>query len=164
MGDKAMQKLLAGMLFVLGMTVGAQAQTPISVGVASCGRSGAPVFNCYSVPLTVGGVTGTAWMYPQGSGGFILFRPALEGDGYVTAQVTSTTVNARNAIGQVTQETITFTLVGDPGSDGDSDSVVGSITVNLSWTFKSGSSGRAGGSGWYMTIMGGSGAQSITQD
>jgi hypothetical protein len=95
-------------------------------------------------------------MYPQNNGGFILFRPNLEGSDYVTALVTSWTVNSRNSIGQVTQTTITFTVQADPKGDGDTDTVMGSITLNITWV--------GGRRGPYPSITGGNGAQSIRQN
>jgi hypothetical protein len=164
-----MQRLaLAALAIALATPAAAQqpaSTTPITIGTVPCGRTGGPSFNCYSVPITVGDASSTAWFFPQGNGGFILFRPPTEGDAYVTARVTSTTVNSRNTIGQVTQETITYTVVGDPDGDGDSDTVVGSVTINMTYAYSRGGGGKGGGgAGWYMTITGGTGAQSITQD
>lgn len=162
-------KLTLGLLILLAATgAAAQSTTPITVGQTTCGRTAPPAFNCYSVPLTVGANSGTAWFFPQGSGGFIIFRPNLEGADYVEAAVTSSTVNSRNAIGQVTQATYTFVLntpslngsSADPDSDGDADAVIGSITINFAYYY--GGYGR--NSGWIMKIVGGGGQQSIPQD
>lgn len=162
-----MKKGMCSLVIALAFAIPSHAQqtTPITVGQVTCGKTGTPLFNCYAVPLTVGTNSGTAWFFPQYTGGFILFRPNLEGPNYVTAQVTSTTVNARNAIGQVTQATYTFTVVADPNTDGDSDTMQGMITIDFSYYYSTGGGGRGGGgAGWYMKIVGGSGQQSITQD
>jgi hypothetical protein len=160
-----MRKVLATLAPVLALCFAipshAQTTTPsteppsttITVGQVTC-----PQFlSCYSVPLTIGGVSGTAWIYPQSNGGFILFRLPLEGSNYVTALVTSWTVT-RNSMGQATKTTITYTVQGDPDNDGDTDTVMGSITLNIAWVL---------GGRWhniaYPSITGGFGAQSITQ-
>jgi hypothetical protein len=161
-----MKKLIAVALFMLGMAIGASAQTTappadppstlITVGQTSCGVGG--YLNCYAIPLTIGANSGTAWFYSPGNGGHILFRPSLEGSDYMTAAITSFTVNGRNAMGQPTQITVTFTVVADLDVDGDQDTVQGSITLNLAWQPTS-------RHGWYnVQVMGGGGAQSITQD
>ncbi len=152
---------------VLAVPSHAQQTTAITVGQANCGRSALPNLNCYSVPLTIGNVTGTAWIDVQNQAGFILFRPNLEGSNYVEGQITGAFVEAHNAIGQVTRATITFKILvpsangaqADPDNNNDSDGVQGSITLNASYTF-----GGGRFSGWACTITGGSGAQSITQD
>lgn len=159
---KIMKKLIAIMLFVLGLTFGVQANAQTSIPI-TIGQSNGPgncqqsntTLNCYSVFMTIGGNSGTAWVYSQGQAGFILFRPNLQGAGYVEAFVTSSTVNSRNAIGQVTQLTITYTLSTDPNSDGDTDTVMGSITFNLAQT-----TGRYA----HASVIGGFGQQTVTQD
>ena len=139
----------------------APATTPITIGPVNCAYADAPL-NCYSVAMTIGGNSGTAWIATS----FILFRPGLEGSNYVEGLVTSTTVTHRNAIGQATQEIITFTISNpsangspaDPDADGDSDVVQGSLTINFSY-------GPPGRWGRYPTVtITGSGAQSITTD
>jgi hypothetical protein len=155
-----MKKLLVVLLFTFTFVVRASAQsqppsTPITVGQVTCGQ----YLNCYSVPLTISGVSSTAWIYPQTNGGFILFRPNLEGADYVTALVTSWTVNSRNSVGQVTQTTVTFTVQADANGDNDTDTVVGSITFNIAWVL-----GGRWHNIYYPMITGGFGAQSITQD
>ena len=160
-GENKMKKFIGAMLFMLAFAIGASAQTqppstPITVGTTNCGVGG--FVNCYAVPLTIGTNSGTAWFYSNGNRGFILFRPSLEGSEYVTAAITSFTVNSRNIIGQATQVTITFTVVADPNADGDQDTVQGSITLNFAYQPLS-------RHGWYnVQVTGGSGAQSITQD
>lgn len=135
--------------------------TQITVGQVSLG-SAQFMINCYSVPLTIGGVAGTAWVDAQYNGGFILFRPGLEGPDYVTAEIVpgSWTVLSRNTIGQVTSARIAFVVQADPNSDADTDTVQGSITFNFSYTW----TGPGRYAGWHQTITGGFGAQSITQD
>jgi hypothetical protein len=155
-----MRKLFAALfLFTLfAMPSFAQSATAIKIGPVNCGYASAPL-NCYSVPMTIGGNSGTAWVAP----GFILFRPGLQGSGYVEAVVTSWTISQRNLIGQPTQEVITFTITSpsangvsaDPDGDGDGDTVQGSLTINFSYS----------GHGRYIQAMvSGSGNQSITQD
>jgi hypothetical protein len=109
--------------------------------------------------MTIGSNSGTAWI----ATGFILFRPGLEGSGYVEALVTSWTVTQRNAIGRPTQEVITFTITNpsangvaaDPDNNDDADAVQGSLTINFSYS----------GYGRYIrATVSGSGAQSITQN
>ena len=99
--------------------------TAITINSVNCGHTSAPL-NCYSVPMSINGHSGTAWI----ATGFILFRPGLEGSGYVEAAVTSWLVTQRNNIGQPTQEVITFTTFStglngtqpaDPDVDGDAD-------------------------------------------
>ena len=146
--------------FALAFATPSQAQqtTAITIGAVNCGYTSAPL-NCYSVPMTIGSNAGTAWI----ATGFILFRPGLEGSGYVEALVTSWAITQRNGIGQPTQEVITFKLTNpsangvaaDPDNNGDSDAVQGSITLNFSYS----------GYGRYLrATVSGSGAQSITQD
>ncbi|SRR5579871_848905 len=130
--------------------------TTITVGTIYAGHTALPNLYCYSLPLTIGGVSGTAWIDVQGQGGFILFRPNLEGTGYVTAQITSVTGLQLNKIGQVTSMTVAFQVVADPDNDNDSDTVQGSITIMGLYVY--GGSGRI--AGWYLTITGGSGTQS----
>lgn len=158
-----MRKLLGITLFVLAFAVGASAQgttpTPISVGTVNCGRTTLTTLNCYSVPITIGGNTSTAWFDVQGQGGFILFRPNTEGTNYYTAAIQSVTVNSRNTIGQPTSVTITFQVTADPNNDNDADVVLGSVTLNATYAPNNGRYG-----GYVMTITGGSGAQSIAQD
>lgn len=174
MNGKNVQKavvgmVMAGIISMAGVIVKAQSpSTPITVGTATCGQW----FNCYSVPITIGGVAGSMWMYPQGQSGWIAFRPPLQGNNgpdAVFATVTSNTINSRNAIGQPTQATITYTITNppyldlgapaDPDSNGDDDVVMGSFTINMHYKFHNGR-----GAGWTQYIDGGSGAQSITQD
>jgi hypothetical protein len=154
---------------MLSFTIGASAQTitpadppstPITVGQSAglCTGSGV-TFYCYTVAMTIGANSGTAWVYPQWNGGFILFRPNLEGADYVTAMVTSSVCTAHDAVGRTTQLTVTYTLVGDPNDDGDKDAVVGTITFNIAYVL-----GGRWHNLYYPVITGGSGAQSITQD
>ena len=165
---------MCSLVLALAFAIPSQAQqtTPITVEAANCGRSSLPNLNCYSFPMIVGGVAGTAWIDVQGQGGFILFRPGLEGANYVEGKITSSTVDSRNAIGQATSATITFAIpnpslngyAGDPDNNGDSDAVVGAITINASYYYSSGGGGRAGAAGWVVTVTGGTGTQSIVQD
>lgn len=172
-----MKRPLAGLLFMFGFVVGASAQTtpppsstPIVVGASAGNCVGSGItFYCYTVAMTVGSVSGTAIVYPQWNGGFILFRPNLEGPDFVTGLVTSSTVTAHDSIGRTTKLTVTFTISGvgagglaqtpDPNNDGDTDVVVGTITFNIAYVL---------GGRWhnltYPIITGGAGAQSITQD
>ena len=146
---------------------GTPAGTPITVDAANCGATALQNLNCYSVPLTIGDVSGTAWFLPQ----FILFRPSLEGANYVEAQITSTTILATNDIGQVTQDQIAFTIpapslngsAADPDGNSDSDVVQGQITLNASYRWGC-NSGRGGGCRYVLSVTGGSGTQSIKQD
>jgi hypothetical protein len=170
-----MKKLLMFGLFVLALAFAipshAQSTTPITV-VSMPGYI-TNYYYLYNLPLTIGGVTGTAWMDVQGQRGFILFRPPLEGastncngcSGYVLAQITSWTVNSRNSVGLPLSATMTYTTSGssqpaDPNNDGDSDTVVGSITFNYTWQQNPPGYRR----GWYATLTGGTGQQSIAQD
>jgi hypothetical protein len=164
-----MKKLLAALLFVLAFAIGASAQSTmtITVGQIDIGPAPGMHLNVYSLPLTIGGNSGTAWFYPQpcnsyGVCGWILFRPPLEGpNNNPLAIVTSWVPNSFNSIGQVTSATVTYTFQGDPNIDGDTDAGTGSITFNFSYSW--GKVGRYA-FGWIETITGGSGAQSITQD
>jgi hypothetical protein len=61
-------------------------------------------------------------------------------------------VTGRNSVGQVTQLTVTYTLNGDPNSDGDTDVITGSIVFNIVPGV-----GRYG----YPSVTSGSGQQSI---
>ena len=167
-----MKRPLAGLLFMFAFAIGASAQssTPITVGQSAglCTGSGV-TFYCYTIPMTIGGNSGTAIVYPQWNGGFILFRPNLQGADYVTALVVRTVVNAQDTAGRTTQLTVTFLLSAsgingtpqspDPNNDGDVDTIVGTITFNIAYVL---------GGRWhnltYPIITGGSGAQSITHD
>lgn len=161
-----MRKLLVLGLFTLAFAIPsfAQSTTPITVGTANCGASGNGrlTLRCANVPVTVGGVQGIVafnLLQPSGQIGFLSFTAGLEGPSYVQGEITSATVNTTNPLGFVTQATITFTIQGDPNEDGDSDVVVGSITLNFTYTFHGGR-----GAGWNETITSGSGQQSILQD
>ena len=146
---------------------GSPAGTPITVGAADCGATALQDLNCYSVPLTIGDVSGTAWFLPQ----FILFRPSLEGANYVEAQITSTTILATNNLGQATQVRMAFTIPApslngssaDPDGNSDSDAVRGQMTLGASYRWGC-NSGRSGGCRYVLSVTGGSGAQSIAQD
>lgn len=139
----------------------AQTATPIIVNASGCGfvRGTGPL-NCYATNMTIGGKSGTAWVYPN----WILFRPGLEGAATVMANVTSTKVTYDN-VGLVTQETITFEIASpslngnsaDPDNNGDADVVTGSVTFDFSY-------GPAGRYGMRVLTVSGSGAQSITHD
>ena len=167
MNIKRLALALVVTLFALSASAHAQSNAPITVGAATCGQW----FNCYSVPITIGGVSGSMWLYATGAGNWIAFRPPLQGNSgpdTVMATVTSNTVNTRNALGQPTQVTITYTITNppylggtpaDPDNNGDADVVMGSFTINMHYTFHNGR-----GAGWTMYIDGGSGAQSIMQD
>jgi hypothetical protein len=154
-----MKKALTVIPFALALALAmaipshAQSTTPITVGQSTgrCQQTNTTL-NCYSVAMTIGTNSGTAWVYPQGQSGFILFRPNLEGTGYVEATVTSSMVTGRNSVGQVTQLTVTYTLNGDPNSDGDTDVIMGSIVFNIVQGV-----GRYG----YPSVTSGSGQQSI---
>ena len=162
-----MCSLVLGLALAFAIPSQAQQIMPITVGTTNCGATALPALNCYSVPLTIGGVSGTAWFLPN----YILFRPALEGASYVEAQITSVMTNSVNNIGQVTSATYSFTInapslngsSADPDGNGDADVVQGQITITASYKYGC-NSGRGGGCRYVLQITGGSGAQSITQD
>jgi hypothetical protein len=156
-----MKKIAIAVLFGLWIVVGlavAQGNTPITVGASrgNCQASGT-ILNCYTVPMTIGNNTGTAWVYPQGNGGFIIFRSPLEGGVNVEATVNTSTVTGKDAVGRTTQLVVTYTVNGDSDGDGDTDTVVGTITFNIIYT-------RGYHNLLYPSVSDGSGAQSITVD
>jgi hypothetical protein len=162
-----MKIAFASLLFVLALAIPSHAQTivPITVPPLDIGLASYMHPQLSSVPLTIGGVPGTMWLYPQpcnslGNCGFILFRPPLEGSSYAMASVTGWTANSVNSIGQVTSATLSYTVLGDPNDDGDTDTVMGSITFSFSYYFKACGRYCTG----YHEIISGSGAQSITQN
>jgi hypothetical protein len=181
-----MKTYLAGVLlaFTLALAVPAahaQGTTLITIPAFDTGRASYMNPNINNMPVTVGGVTGTMWFYPQvyapycatkgvGYCGWILFQPPTQGASAITAQVVSWHANTYNAIGQVTSATVNYTIsnIGmglqpqeyDPNADGDQDVVMGSITFTFSYVFEN--CGRYC-TGWHETISG-TGQQSITQD
>lgn len=133
----------------------AAAQTPIVVGQSQCGfsRGGGGPLDCYNVNMTIGGQAGTAWV----SNSFITFRSPLEGANTVVAQITNKQLVFNN-IGLMVQETVSYMVTADPDNNGDSDTLTGSITINVTY----GPPGRYGMR--TVTVTGGSGAQSIAVD
>jgi hypothetical protein len=159
-----MFKLSAAVLILLALVLPVSyaqqstlATTPITVGQAYLGTN---YYYVYNLPLTIGANTGTAWMDVQGQRGFILFRPSLEGSTYIEAQITSWTVNSTNSVGLPLSATVTYWFVTPTNSDNDTDFTQGSITFNYTWQQNPPGFRR----GWYVTLTGGSGMQSITQD
>jgi hypothetical protein len=171
-----MKRILAMMLFVLGMAIGVLAQSdplPITVGtVADAGPAFYGHPNLYSVPVTVGGATGTMWLYPQacnssGICGWVFFRSPLEGPNGGFATVTDYYATAFDSQGRPTSLFIAFKITNaapwlpsDPDGDGDVDQVTGSFTINFNYFY----TGAGRGRGWHEGITGGSGSQYISQD
>jgi hypothetical protein len=164
-----MKGRIAVLIFALAclFAIPARAQNTVAITVPPFDAGLASYMHpqLYSVPVTIGSVSGTMWLYPQtcnssGNCGFITFRSPLQGPDPVVASVTAWFANTYNTIGQVTSATLNYTLYGDPNSDGDRDTVMGSITFTFSYHFVV--CGRYC-TGWHETLSG-SGAQSITQD
>jgi hypothetical protein len=149
-----------GVALILPATGKAQSDppsVPITVGQMVLGQN---YYNVYSLPLTIGGVSCTAWMDVQGQRGFILFRPPLEGSVAAQGQITSWKVNSSNSVGLPLSATMTYTLQADTDNDSDTDTAVGSITFYYSWQLNPPGYRR----GWYVTLTGGAGAQSMKQN
>jgi len=164
-------KKLSAVAFVIAFALAfaipshAQSTVPITVPPFDVGLASYMHPQIYSIPINIGGVSGTMWLYPQNCGptgncGFIIFRPLLEGSNYLDAVVTAWYANSYNSIGQVTSATLNYTIQGDPNADGDTDTVMGSITFSFSYSFKV--CGRYC-TGYHETISG-AGQQSITRD
>ena len=148
-----MRKLLASVVFLFAFGVAAQTEPPSSPIVVPAFDAGPASYmhpQLYSVPLSIGGIAGTMWLYPQscnanGVCGFMILRAPLEGEVNMEALVTEWRANAYNSIGQVTSATLNYT-VGD---------VLGSITFTFIYTYKT--CGRYC-TGWHETLSG-AGAQ-----
>jgi hypothetical protein len=118
---------------------------PITVGTAGCGTGPQFMIDCYAVPLTIGQNSGTAWINAQWNGGFILFRPPLQPQGYVTAAITGYRTIERDTEGRPTAGMFTYALP-------TPSTVTGQITLYYGYTRE--------GRYTYQNITGGQGEQS----
>jgi hypothetical protein len=141
-----MKKVIAVLLFMIGLAVGASAQTTTRTVTAQpylCINQTS--FYCYNMPITLddgaghvstGSATIDIFSYSYG------YVTVSGGGSYFSGPITAVQIVSLDQNGRPTEIKVGFQGQGDPDNDGDTDTMSGLLDLTVQWIAQSSGGGR----------------------